>query len=40
MANRDDAALGCGCFIICVWIAWIAFLIWAGITVVNWLVTK
>lgn len=43
MTVEDDAAVA-GCIVTAIWLifvmAWISFLIWAGISIVNWLVTK
>jgi hypothetical protein len=40
MSDKDDAATVIGCVIILLWFGWIAFVIWAIVTVINWLVTK
>jgi len=36
----DDAAAGCFLFIVLIWVVWVGFLIWGGITLINWITTK
>lgn len=40
MDDEDKVITGVGCVVILLWFGWIAFVIWAVISLINWITSK